>query len=103
MSERLDKLKQLYEMDPNDSFVTYGIAMEMINAGQEAEALDWLDKTLAIDADYFYAYFQKAKVLHQLGKTDDARVAVKEGIERAKSAGDQKALSELNDLAGMLG
>ncbi len=102
MSERLEKLQKLYEMDPNDAFVTYGIAMELINNEQHEQALDWLDKTLDVDASYLYAYFQKAKVLHGLGQSELARSVVKEGIDKAQAAGDQKAFSELNDLAGML-
>ena len=98
MSERLAQLMKLYEMDPDDAFVTYGIAMAHANEGEHEAALDWLGKTIAADADYLYAYFQQAKALAELGNMAGAKAALAEGMKRAVAKGDQHAASEMNDL-----
>lgn len=103
MSNRLEQLQKLYEVDPDDAFVTYGIAMEYSKQGQAEETLQWLDKTLANDQSYNYAYYQKAKALKALGRQDEAMATVDQGIASAQAAGDAKAVSELQDLKEMLG
>ena len=60
---RLEQLHRILERTPNDPFLTYGIALEHKNAGEPQVALEWLDKTLALDARYCYAYYQKGQVL----------------------------------------
>ena len=106
---RLDQLTKLYESDPSDPFLTYGIGLEHSNAGDFETAIQWLDKTLEIDAGYCYAYFQKAKALSEMGKDDDARATAQEGIRQAGSidpatgvARDAHAQSELSELLTML-
>jgi len=102
MTERLEQLQKLLDLDPADPFVTYGLAMEHLKLGQTQEALEFLDQTIELDANYHYAYFQKAKALHDLGQTDQAIAAVETGIGTATQAGDAKAISELTDLRSML-
>lgn len=98
MSDRLDKLTQMYDADPNDPFLTYGIAMEHGKAGQYATAVEWLDKTLALDASYCYAYFQKAKMLSQQGDDATARAVIEQGMAAAQQSGDAHARDELAEL-----
>jgi hypothetical protein len=59
-------------------------------------AIAWYDRTVAVDANYCYAYFHKARSLEELGRIDDACAALRMGIERARTAGDRHALSELS-------
>lgn len=98
MSERLEKLLKLHAADPEDPFCPYGIAMEHAKAGDHQKALDWLDKTLHIDATYPYAYYQKAKLLGEAGQKDAARSVVAAGIIAARQVGDDHARSELEEL-----
>ncbi|MAX23231.1 MAG: hypothetical protein CMJ19_01905 [Phycisphaeraceae bacterium] len=98
MSDRLEQLKKLHEMDPNDPFLTYGIALELSKDDLLEEAVTWLDKTIAMDADYCYAYYQKAKMHGEMGNDKIAVQAIKDGIEAAKRTNDGKALSELSEL-----
>ena len=98
MSERLNQLKKLHEADPSDPFLTYGIALEHGKAGELEEAVHWLDQTLSLDEHYHYAYFQKGKMLAELGRDDEARTVLREGISQARAAGDAKAEGELNEL-----
>ena len=98
MSTRLEQLTKLHAADANDPFLTYGIALEHIKAHDPATGLTWLDKTLALDANYFYAYFQKAKALSELDREDEARQVLGVGMAAAKKAGDGHALSEMQAL-----
>ncbi|QDU72335.1 hypothetical protein [Mucisphaera calidilacus] len=103
MSERLEQLKKLQAMDPSDPFLTYGIAMEYEKADDPAEVVIWLDRTLALDGNYLYAYFQKARALSSLGEETEAVDAAREGYRRAQLSGDEKAVEELRGLMLELG
>lgn len=98
MSDRLTQLEQLHADDPNDPFLAYGIALEHFKLGDHDTALDWLDKTLALDAHYCYAYFQKAKILSDQGDDDEAKEILETGMKAAIEAGDDHARSEMMDL-----
>jgi len=97
MTDRLDQLKKLYDADPDDAFCTYGIALELAKSGQHDEALSWLKKTLEIDADYFYAYYQQGRILSEQGDDDAALAALDAGITAAKGK-DDHAAGEMQEL-----
>ncbi len=98
MSDRLDQLLKLHAADPRDADLPYMIALEHAKAGDATEAIGWLDKTLALDPHYHYAYFQKAKALDEEGEQPDAIAVLDEGIAKATQANDTKALGELQEL-----
>lgn len=103
MSERLEQLEKLHAADPADPFLTYGIALEHAKAGRSEQAIDWLDKTLALDVNYHYAYFQKARALGELGRDDEAKQVLRSGIELAQQANNEKAQRELTELLESFG
>jgi tetratricopeptide (TPR) repeat protein len=94
--DRLAQLMRMADAEPGDPFFPYGIAQEHARAGRHDEAIAWYDRTVAVDANYCYAYFHKARSLEELGRIDDACAALRVGIERARTAGDRHALSELS-------
>ncbi|MEM6256920.1 MAG: hypothetical protein AAF711_06880 [Planctomycetota bacterium] len=98
MSERLTQLQKLFAADPNDADLPYMIALEYGKAGDTAEAIAWLDKTIVLNAHYHYAYFQKAKLLDEEGEIDGAVAVLDQGIALATKVGDAKALGELQEL-----
>ena len=98
MASRLEQLAKLHQADPADAFLTYGIALENAKAGCLDEAIVWLDKTLEIDPDYCYAYFQKAVQIEAKGNKDAACAVLKDGIETAKKIGDEHACAEMTEL-----
>lgn len=102
MSDRLAQLEKMHAADPADADLPYMIAIEHGNAERFDDAIAWLDKALALDAHYHYAYFQKAKMLSELGEDDSAVAVLDEGIAKAAAASDGKALGELQELRGML-
>ena len=52
MSDRLKSLFEIYKKNPNDSFVTYGIALEYISTGNYDEAEKYLSEIITNDPDY---------------------------------------------------
>ena len=102
MTDRLEQLQKLHAADPSDADLPYMIALDYAKAGNTALALDWLDKTIALNAHYHYAYFQKAKLLDEDGEGADALVVLEDGIKMATEAGDVKALGELQELRTMM-
>jgi tetratricopeptide (TPR) repeat protein len=100
MPTRLEQLQTLHAADPNDPDVTYMIAMEHSKppTNDRATTIDWLNKTLDLDPNYLYAYFQKAKAQSEQGNNDAAKATLQLGIQKSKSALDSKAVSELSEL-----
>lgn len=102
MSPRLEQLLKLHKADPNDPFCTYGIALEHAKAGDPDAALTWLEKTLAADAHYFYAYFQKAKMFIDKGEEDEARAVLETGIKLARERATPESLHAAEEMSALL-
>jgi tetratricopeptide (TPR) repeat protein len=102
MSDRLEQLQKLYETDPSDPFVPYGIALELGKTEAYDQAVAWLDSALQIDPHYHYAYFQKAKMLSAAGRADEAKQVIDQGMVKAAEAGNEKARGELEELLASL-
>lgn len=95
---RIDQLLKLHEADPTDADLPYMIGLEYAKTDELEQAITWIDKTIAIDAYYSYAYFQKGKLLSELGKAKEAVDALEIGIAQATASGDEKAVNELHEL-----
>ncbi len=103
MADRIEQLKKMHEAEPGDTFATYALAMEYAKAGRPEDALHWIDRTLAIDPDYAYAYFQKAKFLLSAGSPEPAKQALEQAIAAAERSGDDKAQRESAEMLKTLG
>ena len=57
VSDKLQKLQQMLEKQPNDTFLLYGIAMEHKKASDWKTAIDFFDRAIQSDVNYCYAYF----------------------------------------------
>lgn len=98
LSPRLVQLQKLLEKAPKDAFLLYAAALEFKKLEMFPEALEHLARTLEIDADYLYAYYQQGQILEQMEGDENvaaAKLAYEAGMKHAKAKGDQKALSEL--------
>jgi tetratricopeptide (TPR) repeat protein len=93
---RLDKLLTMLQATPADPFLLYGAALEYKNQNDFAKAIDYLDRCLAADAGYCYAYYQKGYCQEQQGDTDAAADTYRAGIAMARKLGDAKAEGELS-------
>ncbi|MBL8762055.1 MAG: tetratricopeptide repeat protein, partial [Phycisphaerae bacterium] len=96
------QLEKLLALDPADAFVLYGLAMEHAKSGQIDHAMTYFDRCTAADPAYCYAYFHKARVQSEAGRTSDAIETLNRGLIAAKAAGDAHAMSEMRELLDQL-
>src|SRR5262249_11876497 len=82
-----EKLEELLALDPNDSFVRYGLAMEAVGSGEDAEAVTGFRELLRRDPNYVPAYLQAGRTLIRMGEDEQAGEMLRQGIEAAKRAG----------------
>lgn len=94
-SPRLAALLAMVDRDPGDAFCLYGVAQEFAKLGRASEALGWYDRCLAADPAYAYASFHKARALEELDRVDEAVATLRDGLARAKAAGDAHAAAEI--------
>jgi len=97
-TSRLDQLRKLHNADPSDDDICYMIAQEFSKANEHAQAIEWYDKCLAINAAYCYAYFFKALAQDALGARPDAVGTLKSGLVHAHESKHPKTISELTSL-----
>jgi len=101
-TDRLTKLRQMHENDPHDADIPYMIAQEFTKAGEHDKAIDQYDACLALDANYHYAYFHKARSCEALEQYGAAISALRDGLTVAQSDGDAKATSEIGQYLEMM-
>lgn len=101
--ERIGKLKELLEQDPNDSFSRYALALEYAGQGERQIAVSLLQEVIQRDPTYVAAYQQLGYNYSSLGRVEDARVILNEGIAKATEAGDNHARSEMQEALDDLG
>lgn len=99
---RRQKLQQMLQENPQDTFLLYALAMEDRSAGDDSAALVQLDRVLAADPQYVAAYFQKGQVLAGQSRFDEARQILQEGVAIARQAGDAHAAGEMAELLSTL-
>lgn len=102
-SPRLEQVRQLLAKAPKDPFLLYAMALELKKLGALNDALQYLQHTLEVDADYLYAYYQAGQILESQGTESKAIQMYDQGIQRARAKGDAKALSELQAARDLLG
>lgn len=95
---RRQKIEQLLEKEPDDAFLRFGLAMELLKEGESLTALDQFDRVLAIDSVYTAAYHHKGYTLIALERIEEARSVLQAGIEAATQIGNNHAKREMSEL-----
>ena len=93
--DRIEKLKEFLKASPTDSFLQHALALEYIKLGNDEEARRLFEELLNREPGYVGSYYHLAKLLERTGQTDAAVQVYEKGMEEAKKAGEQHALSEL--------
>ena len=93
--ERIEKLKEFLESSPSDSFLQHALALEYSKRGDEKSARTLFEEILTREPGYIGSYYHLAKLLERINETDAAIGWYEKGMEAAKKAGDNHALSEL--------
>lgn len=85
----------MLERQPRDPFLLYALGMEHKKLGDLTKAIEFYSRTIDVDPNYCYAYYQRGQTLEQQGDATSARQSYKDGIDAAVRAKDDHAKSEL--------
>ena len=100
---RKEKILAMLADDPGDTFLRYSLAMELRSEGDHEESLGKLGELMTDAPPYVPAFFMAAQQLVDLGRIDEARSRLREGIDQARDQGDAHAAAEMSELLATLG
>jgi tetratricopeptide (TPR) repeat protein len=92
---RRELLEQFVAEKPQDAFARYGLALECAKLGDDPAASDHFHKLLELHPTYVAGYFQFGQLLARLGRLDEARKLLSDGVVVAQKAGDMHARDEM--------
>ena len=88
-------LTEILEQHPTDAFTRYGLAMAYTSEGRNDEALREFATTIQHNPDYVPAFQMSAQTLLKLGRTDEARQRLNDGLAAAARTHNEHAASEM--------
>jgi tetratricopeptide (TPR) repeat protein len=94
---RRDKIEAMLAEDPCDTFLRYSLAMELDKEGNHEQSLAKFAELARGDPPYVPAFFMAGQQLVRLGRHDEARKILRDGILAAESAGDTHAAREMSE------
>jgi hypothetical protein len=100
---RREKIEAMLAEDPHDTFLRYSLALELEKEGRNEESLTAFRGLMADDSPYVPAFFMAGQQLTRLGRVAEARTALRDGIEAARTAGDSHAAGEMSEFLASLG
>ena len=96
-------MQRMLEKTPDDAFLLYGIGLEYKKMGDAKHAVEYLDKVIAVDPGYCYAYHQRGLVHESTGDLESAMRSYRDGMEAARQKGDSHAYGEIEAALQMIG
>jgi Tfp pilus assembly protein PilF len=94
---RLEQLREMLQEDPHDSFLNYGLALELAKSGDTVAAIARIEAIIARDENYLGAYYQLGKFYEEVSDPEKAMAVYRKGIVIAKQQNNRKAMGELNE------
>lgn len=101
-SKRLEVIETMIQKGSKDPFHHYARGMELRSLGRIEDALVALEAVHTSFPDYVPTYLMAAQVAQELGRIEEAATYADRGIERARAAHDDHALSELTTFRSTL-
>lgn len=95
LMDRIAKLKEFLQTNPDDSFVQHALALEYVKAGDDAEAKKLFENILMKDENYIGSYYHLGKLLERNDEKESALRWYELGMLKAKESGDMHAYNEL--------
>lgn len=92
---RLQKLLDFLENEPNDPFLKYALATEYLNSNEPDKALLYYEDLIINHADYVGTYYHLGKLYEALNRKSDAIRTYQNGMLVAGKSKDMHAFSEL--------
>lgn len=100
---RLDTFRAMVAKNPNNVLARFGLANEAAKAGLFAEAVEHYAFYLARYDDEGNGWQRMAEALEALGRTVEARDALRHGIEKSRRFGHTGMAAELEERLTTLG
>jgi tetratricopeptide (TPR) repeat protein len=92
---RIEALKKLLQIDPNDEVAYFGLGKALIDEGQYAEAAGYLEKCVTVKPSYSAAYLALVEALLKVGENDRARRFLEQGYTVSEKNGDMQVTKKL--------
>lgn len=103
MATRREKIEAMLADDPTDTFLRYSLAMELDKEGEHEASLAKLAELSQDEPPYVPAFFMAGQQLTRLGRVNDARTFLRDGIDAARAQGDAHAAGEMSEFLASLG
>jgi len=94
MSDRIEVFKQMFETEPENAMVMFGLAKEYEKLGQKEAVIALLENYLARADDEGNAYGMLAKAYEQNGEREKARAIYEKGIQVSNAHGHPSMASD---------
>src|SRR5262249_7809082 len=95
---RKQQIEDMLADQPDDPELLYMLAMEHVSCGEDAEAMRWFDKLMAVAPEDAPAHHQAGRAARRLGRISQAGDVLKRGIAVALRKGDDHAAGEMQGL-----
>jgi thioredoxin-like negative regulator of GroEL len=100
---RREKLEAMLADEPGDQFLRYALATELAKDGDHDRCLAMLAELSRDATPYVAAFFQAGQQLARLGRIEESRTVLRDGIEQARASGDAHAAGEMSEFLASLG
>ncbi len=91
---KLETFRQMVAKNPDNVLARFGLANEALKAGLHEEAREQLEAYLARHDDEGNGYGRLADALAHLGRTDDAKDALRRGVVASRRFGHPSMAAE---------
>jgi len=93
--DRIEKLHQFLNIEPNDPFTLYCLALEYENIDIK-KSIFYYQKLLNDHESYTGTYYHAAKIFNSIGEKEEAERIYKKGLDITLKLGKTKNYQELN-------
>ena len=93
--DKIAALTEILTQNPGDSFARYGLAMAYAAEGRNEDALHEYVTATEHNPDYVPAYQMSAQLLLKLGRSNEAKARLGEGLAACERTGNTHAASEM--------
>jgi thioredoxin-like negative regulator of GroEL len=100
---RREKIEAMLADDPGDTFLRYSLAMELDKEGDHNASLAKFAELTRDDPPYVPAFFMAGQQLVRIGRADEAREILRNGINAATRQDDAHAAREMSEFLASLG
>jgi thioredoxin-like negative regulator of GroEL len=100
---RRSKIESMLADDPGDQFLRYSLALELEKEAEHDASLNHLASLQREAAPYVPAFFMAAQQMVRLGRVEEARGVLRDGIEEARRQGNAHAAGEMSEFLVSLG